>query len=95
MNVLDVVKNYLEPTYNSNRFDRREVAFYGGSFTGLYEDRQKFLLSLIQPFINDGRVDAIRVSTHPLFVDQKRINRLTRVSQPTLGEMKLFFESID
>ena len=25
---------------------------------------------------------------------EKRINRLTRVSQPTLGEMKLIFESI-
>lgn len=71
-----VLKTYLEPALNSNRFARREVAFYGGSFTGLPDKRQEFLLALIQPLLEDGRVDAIRVSTHPLFIDQKQLERL-------------------
>ena len=83
-NVLDVLKTYLEPTFNSNRFVRREVAFYGGSFTGLPDERQKFLLSLIQPLIENSRVDAIRVSTHPLFVDQKQLKRLKNYGVETV-----------
>jgi len=82
--VLDILKIYLEPTFNSNQYARREVAFYGGSFTGLPCERQKFLLSLIQPLIQNGRVDAIRVSTHPLFVEQKKLKCLKNYNVETI-----------
>ena len=75
-NVLSVLKTYLYPTLQSDKFSRREVAFYGGSFTGLSDERQEFLLSLIKPLVDDGRVDAIRVSTHPLFINKKQLERL-------------------
>ena len=75
-NVLGTLKTYIEPSLKSNKFSRREVAFYGGSFTGLPDERQELLLSLIKPLIHDGRVDAIRISTHPLFVDRKQLDRL-------------------
>jgi histone acetyltransferase (RNA polymerase elongator complex component) len=75
-NVLGILKTYIEPSLKSNKFSRREVAFYGGSFTGLPDERQELLLSLIKPLIHDGRVDAIRISTHPLFVDRKQLDRL-------------------
>ena len=75
-NVFSMLKTYLVPSLHSKRYSRREVAFYGGSFTGLLKERQEFLLSLIQPLIDDGRVDAIRVSTHPLFVDHIQLKRL-------------------
>ncbi|MDP7557099.1 MAG: radical SAM protein, partial [Nitrospinaceae bacterium] len=75
-NVLNVLKTYLYPTLQSDKFYRREVAFYGGSFTGLSDERQEFLLSLIKPLVDDGRVDAIRVSTHPLFINKKQLERL-------------------
>lgn len=42
-----------------------EVAFYGGTFTALPLDLQKQLLAAVQPFVTDGRVDSIRLSTHP------------------------------
>lgn len=42
-----------------------EVAFYGGSFTCLNLDVQEELLSLVQPYIRDGKVDGIRLSTRP------------------------------
>lgn len=42
-----------------------QIAFYGGSFTCLPETEQLQLLSKVQPFINDGRVDGIRLSTRP------------------------------
>lgn len=49
------------------RFPDREVqvAFYGGSFTSLPEDRQTALLDAVHPFLRQGRVHSIRVSTRP------------------------------
>jgi len=72
--VLEVLKTYLGQDFNSTRSSKCEVAFYGGSFTGLPMDRQKILLSVIKPFIESGRVDSIRVSTHPLFIDSERLD---------------------
>ena len=51
----------------------REAAFYGGSFTGLPIYRQEYLLNLIQPWIDSGEIHAVRVSTHPLFIDSERL----------------------
>jgi len=42
-----------------------EVAFYGGSFTCLPEQEQHLLLSVVQPYIQSGRVSSIRLSTRP------------------------------
>jgi histone acetyltransferase (RNA polymerase elongator complex component) len=75
-NVMSALKTYLYPSFQSERYARREVAFYGGSFTGLSDDRQEYLLSLIRPLVDDGRIDAIRVSTHPLFVQDIHLKRL-------------------
>lgn len=63
---------------------RREAAFYGGSFTGLPLHRQEYLLSVVQPWIDSGEIHAIRVSTHPLFVDKERMNLLRRYRVETV-----------
>jgi len=46
-----------------------QVAFYGGSFTGLAIGRQQELLGAVQPFLLAGKVDAIRLSTRPDYID--------------------------
>ena len=46
-----------------------QVAFYGGSFTGLPLDRQRELLAAVQPFIINGQVDGIRLSTRPDYIN--------------------------
>ncbi|MEN8136507.1 MAG: radical SAM protein [Thermodesulfobacteriota bacterium] len=46
-----------------------QVAFYGGSFTGLPETRQRELLGAVQPFLENGKVDQIRLSTRPDYID--------------------------
>ncbi len=48
---------------------RVQVAFYGGSFTGLPEKRQQELLDAVAPFVEQGRVQAIRLSTRPDYID--------------------------
>jgi histone acetyltransferase (RNA polymerase elongator complex component) len=45
-----------------------QVAFYGGSFTGLAEKRQVELLEAVQPFIGKGLVKSIRLSTRPDYI---------------------------
>ena len=62
----------------------REVAFYGGSFTGLPQARQESLLKKVQPWIQKGRVNAIRLSTHPLFVDEDRLALLKKYGVSTV-----------
>lgn len=42
-----------------------EVAFYGGSFTSLPTAQQIALLSAVQPYIAEGQVSGIRISTRP------------------------------
>lgn len=49
----------------SPRRDEVQVAFFGGSFTCLDETLQNDLLQTVAPYIDDGRVDSVRLSTRP------------------------------
>jgi len=42
-----------------------EAAFYGGSFTCLEDEEQIRLLAAVRPYLEDGRVGAMRLSTRP------------------------------
>ncbi len=46
-----------------------QVAFYGGSFTGLPLARQEELLAAVRPFLDQNKVDVIRLSTRPDYID--------------------------
>ena len=70
------IQSYLDVLDLENLPEKREVAFYGGSFTGLPEERQKRLLHAVQPSIQSGEVHSIRVSTHSLLVDPHNISWL-------------------
>lgn len=49
----------------------REAAFYGGSFTGLPESVQKEYLDAAAPYLKDGRLDALRLSTRPDYINSR------------------------
>ena len=70
----------------------REVAFYGGSFTGLPAERQESLLERVKPWIQKGLVNAIRLSTHPLFIDEERLGLLKKYD---VGTIELGIQSTD
>lgn len=59
---------------NGNR--PSEVAFYGGTFTMLALEKQKALLSSVQPFIERGQVTGIRLSTRPEALFDEDFERL-------------------
>lgn len=50
---------------------RREVAFYGGTFTALPLFIQERLLFSVKTFIESGEIDAVRVSTRPDAIDEE------------------------
>ncbi len=50
-----------------------EVAFFGGSFTAIDHGQQARLLGAVAPFLADGRVDSVRISTRPDFLDDDRL----------------------
>jgi histone acetyltransferase (RNA polymerase elongator complex component) len=68
------------------------VAFYGGSFTGISMKRQEELLGAVKPYIDDGRVEGIRVSTRPDYVDDT-IMSLLQANSVTIVELGL--QSLD
>jgi histone acetyltransferase (RNA polymerase elongator complex component) len=65
--VQHTVKKWLA---RSRRQKITQVAFYGGSFTCLNIERQENLLNAVQPFITDGVVQSIRLSTRPDCIDK-------------------------
>ena len=69
-----------------------QVAFYGGSFTGISMKRQEELLGAVKPYIDDGRVEGIRISTRPDYVDDT-IMSLLQANSVTIVELGL--QSLD
>ena len=55
-----------------------EVAFYGGTFTGLPWGRQDELLAAVRPFLEDGRVHGLRLSTRPDALSPEQVEFLAR-----------------
>lgn len=64
--------------------EKRELAFFGGSFTGISLERQKYLLSAVQPWILSGQIQSIRVSTHALHIDDIKLFLLRKYHVETV-----------
>lgn len=61
-----------------------EVAFFGGSFTGIEEDIQNELLETAYQYIKQGKVDSIRISTRPDYIDKNILKRLKKYKVKTI-----------
>ncbi len=47
-----------------------EIAFFGGSFTGIDRGDMLYLLGLAGRYINEGKASSIRLSTRPDYIDE-------------------------
>ena len=70
----------------------KELAFYGGSFTGLPEQVQEELLQLAATLRGQGIIEKIRLSTRPDYIDQKTVERLLHYG---VGLVELGVQSLD
>ena len=64
------------PTDSLDNAKRRQIAFYGGSFTGIEKRVQIQLLSAVQPLMRRRFVDSIRISTRPDYIDRQGLDLL-------------------
>lgn len=62
--------------YRPEKNNEVQVAFYGGSFTGLPLQRQQLLLLAVKGFIDKGIVQSIRLSTRPDYISRDIVDFL-------------------
>ena len=61
-----------------------EIAFFGGSFTGIDEKKQEELLSVAYEYIKQGKANSIRISTRPDYIDRKILKKLKKYKVKTI-----------
>jgi len=76
------VKSYLDR--KTNKYSNVEIAFYGGSFTGIDKDYQETLLSWANYYVEDGKVNSIRVSTRPDYITDDNLSLLIKYNVSTV-----------
>lgn len=62
-----IVEKYLT-TFPQGKGLHKEIAFYGGSFTGIPRAKQKKLLEIAADYKQRGLIDGIRISTRPDYI---------------------------
>ena len=53
-----------------------EIAFFGGSFTGIDRSLMLYLLGVAKEYIDSGKVSGIRLSTRPDYIDREILDIL-------------------
>lgn len=63
---------------------KRQLAFYGGSFTAIPRAEQESLLAAAKEYLDSGELDSVRLSTRPDAIDGEVIRRLLRYGVETV-----------
>ncbi len=63
---------------------KRQLAFYGGSFTAIPKAEQEALLSAAYSHLLSGEIDSIRLSTRPDAIDAEILARLKKFGVETI-----------
>lgn len=66
--VRDTINDYLKTIENKSA--TIEVSFFGGTFTGVKEEKQKELLNVAKEFKDNKLISKIRLSTRPDYIDE-------------------------
>ena len=80
--VKETIEYYLKNFKDDSKYV--EVAFYGGSFTAIDEKKQNELLEAANEFIKQGRVNSIRLSTRPDYINKAILKRLKKYNVKTI-----------
>jgi len=80
--VINTIEEYLENINYQNQ--EVEVAFFGGSFTGIEIELQKELLSAANEFVQQGKINSIRISTRPDYINKEILKMLKTYNVKTI-----------
>ena len=87
------VKNIIEENLSSLASeDEVEIAFFGGSFTGIDRDLMISLLETAHQYVVSSKVKSIRCSTRPDYIDREILDILKKYGVKTI---ELGLQSID
>jgi len=87
--IIKTITDHLDSFKSQNRWV--ELGFFGGSFTGIPIDEQKRYLQMVQAFIDENKINAIRLSTRPDYISEEILAVLKnyRVSTIELGAQSM------
>ncbi len=77
--VKENVRTEIETTLSTISEDdniEAEIAFFGGSFTGIDRELMIYLLDVAYEYVKCGRVESIRLSTRPDYIDDEILDIL-------------------
>lgn len=78
----NIIETHLKSINKENSLV--EIAFFGGSFTAIEEKQQEELLGLAYEYIKNKKVDSIRVSTRPDYINKTILKRLKKYKVKTI-----------
>lgn len=80
--VKETIDFFLDNLKNEELY--KEVAFFGGSFTGIEREKQEELLSVAYEYIQEGKIDEIRISTRPDYINKDILKMLKKYKVQTI-----------
>ena len=80
--VKKIIEDYLKNLRDEDSY--KEVAFFGGSFTGIDMKVQEELLSAAYEYIQEKKIDSIRISTRPDYINKEILKMLKKYKVETI-----------
>lgn len=78
----NIIKTYL--SYYKDLSKKIEIAFFGGSFTGIDINLQIDYLKVAKKYIDNGKVNSIRLSTRPDYISEEILVMLKEYGVDTI-----------
>ena len=80
--IIKTIEYYLKNFKDENT--KKEIAFFGGSFTGIDIEIQEKLLKIAYKYIEKGEIDSIRISTRPDYINKEILKMLKKYKVKTI-----------
>ena len=87
--IKSIIETYLKTLPKKSK---KEVAFFGGTFTGISIKLQEEYLSVVYEYMKNGLIDGIRLSTRPDYIDKEIVDMLKKYGVTTV---ELGVQSLD
>lgn len=90
--VENIINEYLKYFKDKSKNKKIEVAFFGGSFTGIPMQKQEEYLKVANRYLREKVIDSIRISTRPDYITPQILSMLRRYN---VGTIELGVQSMD
>lgn len=71
--IIDIIESHLKTIPQESNID---LAFFGGNFTGIPINEQESFLQIAKPYLQNGHLSGIRISTRPDYINTEILDLL-------------------